>query len=213
MVAVPKPTFLEERRLLAEGFTIVAGVDEAGCGCWAGPVYAAAVILPFDSRIGLVRDSKTLSLSQRQSVVEKIKAEAAAWAVGTATAEEIDRLNIRKAGTLAMLRAVRALTMKPQFVIVDYFKIPGLDIPSKSIVKADLKVKSVAAASVIAKVERDLHMHELDRRYPGYGFADHKGYGTRKHQEALRRLGPCAEHRKSYAPVRSLYEKSTWIPD
>ena len=132
-----------------------------------------------------------------------MKKEAAAWAVGTATAEEIDRLNIRKAGALAMLRAIQALPMKPQFVIIDAFRIPGLDIPSKSIIKADLKVKSVAAASVIAKVERDLHLQELDRRYPGYGFAEHKGYGTKKHQAALDLLGPCAEHRMSYAPVKA----------
>jgi ribonuclease HII len=201
MVAVPKPTFHIERQLLADGYAIVAGVDEAGCGCWAGPVFAAAVVLPFDSRIGLIRDSKTLSLSQRQRVVEKIKKEAAAWSVGTASAAEVDAVNIRKAGALAMLRAVQGLSMKPQFVISDAFAIPGLDVPSKNIIGADAKVKSVAAASVIAKVARDLHMQELDLRYPGYGFADHKGYGTRQHQEALARLGPCAEHRKTYAPV------------
>jgi ribonuclease HII len=209
MVAVPLPTFHEERSLLVDGFTIVAGVDEAGCGCWAGPVYAAAVILPFDSRIGLVRDSKTLSLSQRQRAVERIKKEAAAWAVGTASAEEIDQMNIRRAGALAMKRAIEGLTMKPQFVLIDAFRIPGLDIPSKSIVRGDAKVKSIAAASVIAKVERDIHLQELDRRFPGYGFAEHKGYGTKQHQEALIRLGPCAEHRKSYAPIKALLSMSS----
>lgn len=202
MVAVPKPSFREERELLARGFSIVAGVDEAGCGCWAGPVFAAAVILPFDSRIGLVRDSKTLSLSQRQRVMEKLKREAADWTVGTASPREVDELNIRRAGALAMKRAVEALKMKPQFVLIDAFTIPGLEIPSKSIIQADLRVKSVAAASVIAKVERDLKMHELDKEFPGYGFANHKGYGTKEHQTALAKLGPSPIHRMSYAPVK-----------
>ena len=187
---------------MAEGYSLVAGLDEAGCGCWAGPVFAGAVILPLDSRIGLVRDSKTLSLAQRERAADEIKQKAAAWAVGTASAEEIDRLNIRRAAALAMRRAVDGLAVRPQFVLVDAFKIPEIDLPQKNIVKGDLKVKSIAAASVICKVARDLHMHELDARYPGYGFAAHKGYGTKVHQEALRRLGPCAEHRKSYAPVK-----------
>jgi ribonuclease HII len=202
MIAVVNPTFIEERALLAEGYSLVAGLDEAGCGCWAGPVFAGAVILPLDSRIGLVRDSKTLSLAQRERAADEIKQKAAAWAVGTASAEEIDRLNIRRAAALAMRRAVDGLAVRPQFVLVDAFKIPEIDLPQKNIVKGDLKVKSIAAASVICKVARDLHMHELDARYPGYGFAAHKGYGTKVHQEALRRLGPCAEHRKSYAPVK-----------
>jgi ribonuclease HII len=204
MVAVPLPTFHEERRLLAEGYSSVAGTDEAGCGCWAGPVFAAAVILPMDSGIGLIRDSKTLSSAQRERVAEEIKKEAAAWAVGTATAAEIDELNIRRAGALAMRRAIEALSVRPQFVLIDAFKIPGLGLPSKSIIHGDLKVKSIAAASVIAKVSRDRHLNELDRQYPGYGFADHKGYGTKQHQRALAELGPCAEHRRSYAPIRKL---------
>lgn len=203
MVAVPLPTFAEERALIAKGVTKIAGVDEAGCGCWAGPVFAAAVILPLDSRIGLIRDSKTLSLSQRVRVAERVKEEAAAWAVGTASAAEIDSLNIRRAGALAMRRAIEGLAVIPEFVLIDAFPIPGLAMPSKSIIKADLKVKSVAAASVIAKVSRDLHLEELDRQYPGYGFANHKGYGTKEHQAALARLGPCEAHRMSYAPVKA----------
>ena len=208
MVAVPLPTFSEERALIARGITMIAGVDEAGCGCWAGPVYAAAVILPLDSRIGLVRDSKTLSLDQRLRVADRIKEEAAAWAVGTASVEEIDRLNIRGAGALAMRRAVEGLAMAPQFVLIDAFKIPGLAVPSKSIVRGDSKVKSIAAASVIAKVSRDKHLDELDREHPGYGFASHKGYGTKEHQAALARLGPCAVHRRTYAPNTALLEKA-----
>jgi ribonuclease HII len=204
MCAVATPTFIEERALLARGFSLVAGTDEAGCGCWAGPVYAAAVILPLDSRIGLIRDSKTLSLAQRTTVAEQIRKVATSWAVGTASAEEIDELNIRRAGALAMRRAIEGLPVKPDFVLIDAFLIPGLGIPSKGIVRGDSKVKSIAAASIIAKVARDLHMHEMEQAYPGYGFANHKGYGTKEHQEALSRLGPCAEHRKSYAPVKAV---------
>ncbi len=203
MVAVPKPTFSEERALIARGLSLIAGVDEAGCGCWAGPVFAAAVILPLDSRIGLVRDSKTLSLSQRERVVARVKEEATAWAVGTASAAEIDVLNIRGAGALAMKRAVEALAQRPEFVLTDAFNIPQLGIDQKNIIRGDSKVKSIAAASVVAKVARDLHLKELDEKYPGYGFATHKGYGTKMHQAALAKLGPCAEHRMSYAPVKA----------
>lgn len=202
MVAVTKPTFAEERALIAKGVTMIAGVDEAGCGCLAGPVFAAAVILPLDSRIGLIRDSKTLSLSQRERVAERVREEAAAVAVGMASVEEIDRLNIRVAGALAMRRAVESLAMRPEFVLIDAFRIPGLEMPSKSIMHGDRLVKSIAAASVIAKVSRDLHMNELDAKFPGYGFAAHKGYGTKAHQAALDRLGPCEAHRRSYEPVR-----------
>jgi ribonuclease HII len=202
MAPVTLPTFKEERELLARGFTIVAGVDEVGCGCWAGPVFAGAVILPFDSRIGLVRDSKTLSPEQRLRVVERVKEEAAAWAVGSASPEEVDALNIRKAGALAMRRAIEALAIAPQFVIVDAFHVPGLPMPQKAVIKGDLHVKSIAAASVVAKVARDLEMERLDAAHPGYGFARHKGYGTKEHQEALARLGPSPIHRRSYAPVK-----------
>lgn len=202
MMAVKVPTFKEERDLLARGFMFVAGVDEAGCGCWAGPVCAGAVILPFDSRIGLVRDSKTLSLDQRERVATRIKEEAADWAVGWATHEEVDALNIRVAGALAMRRAIEALPTPPQFVLSDAFRIPGLTMPMKAIIRGDATVKSIAAASVIAKVARDIRMHELDAQYPGYGFAEHKGYGTKAHQEALARLGPSPIHRMSYAPLK-----------
>jgi ribonuclease HII len=202
MTAFKTPTFSEERRLVAQGINLIAGVDEVGCGCWAGPVFAAAVILPLDSRIGLIRDSKTLSPAQRQRLAEEIKSAAVAWAIGAASAEEIDALNIRKADALAMLRAVEGLGVKPQFVLIDAFRIPGLAIPSKSIIHGDAEVKSIAAASILAKVARDSHMEELARLFPGYGFEVHKGYGTKVHQEALCRLGPCPEHRRTYEPVR-----------
>ena len=200
------PTFFEERALIARGVTMIAGVDEAGCGCWAGPVYAGAVILPLDSRIGLVRDSKMLSHAQRLRVAARIREEATAWAVGTASVEEIDALNIRRASALAMRRAIESLAVQPEFILIDAFKIPGLTTPSKSIIRGDQKVKSIAAASILAKVARDLYMEELDQHYPGYEFAAHKGYGTKKHQEALARLGPCVAHRKSYAPIRAMLD-------
>lgn len=203
MAAIHTPTFRLERELIAQGFSLIAGVDEAGCGCWAGPVVAAAVILPLDSRIGLIRDSKTLSLSQRQRVMEKLKSKAVAWAVGVASHEEIDRLNIRNAGVLAMRRAVEGLNVKPHYVLTDAFQIPGLDVPCKNIINGDREIKSIAAASVIAKMERDLLLQELDAAYPGYGFAEHKGYGTKRHQEALKRLGPSPIHRMSYKPLKS----------
>lgn len=203
MVAVPKPSFTEEKSLIAQGVTLIAGLDEVGCGCLAGPVYAAAVILPVNSRIGLIRDSKTLSADQRNRVVARIYEEATAWAVGSATAAEVDALNIRKAGALAMLRAAEALSVKPEYLLVDAFKIPGIDIPQKNIVRGDLKAKSIAAASVVAKVARDAHLAQLHQQYPKYGFANHKGYATREHRAALAKHGPCPEHRRSYAPVKA----------
>lgn len=203
MTAIQTPTFRLERELIAQGFALVAGVDEAGCGCWAGPVVAAAVILPLDSRIGLIRDSKTLSLLQRQRVMEKLTATATAWAVGMASHEEIDRLNIRKAGVLAMRRAIDGLAIKPQYVLTDAFQIPNLDMPCKNIINGDREIKSIAAASIVAKVTRDLLMQDLDAVHPGYGFAEHKGYGTKQHQDALKRLGPSPIHRLSYQPLKS----------
>jgi len=198
---------MEERALLRQGVSVVAGVDEAGSGSWAGPVYAAAVILPLDSRIGLVRDSKTLSASQRDRVATQIRERATAWAVGTASVEEIAALNIRGAGALAMRRAIEALAVPPQFVISDAFRIPGLAVPMKAIIRGDLKVKCVAAASIIAKTSRDAFLQELHAAYPQYGFDQHKGYGTKAHQRALAEHGPCPAHRASYAPIKIILEK------
>lgn len=204
MVAVPIPTFKAERELIAQGLTLVAGVDEAGCGCWAGPVYAAAVILPLNSRISLIRDSKRLSLAQRERVIVDIKEKATAWAVGTATHKEVDTLNIRQAAFLAMRRALDGLSPSAQAVLADGFMIPDLSIPCRRIVGGDRLVKSIAAASIIAKVERDIELERLDGIYPGYGFANHKGYGTKQHQAALKKLGPSPIHRMSYEPIKHL---------
>lgn len=202
--AVPIPTFHYERELISQGFKMIAGVDEAGCGSWAGPVYAAAVILPLNSRIKLIRDSKRLTRAQRERVIELIKKKAIAWSVGSASHEEIDELNIRQAAFLATRRALDGLSIKPQAVLSDGFNIPELAVPCRSIIGGDHRVKSIAAASVIAKIHRDLYMKELGRLYPGYGFAEHKGYGTKKHQDALKKLGPSPVHRKSYEPIKQL---------
>lgn len=204
MVAVPIPTFKQERSFNADGFSLVAGVDEAGCGCWAGPVYAAAVILPLNSRIGLIRDSKRLSKDQRLRVIGDIKEKATAWSVGTASHTEVDKINIRQAAFLAMRRALDGLPVKAEAVLADGFMIPDLSVPCRRIVGGDRLVKSIAAASIIAKVERDLELEKLDRQYPGYGFANHKGYGTKEHQAALKKFGPCEIHRMSYAPLKEM---------
>lgn len=196
------PSFLHERRLIASGITLIAGVDEVGCGCLAGPVYAAAVILPLDSRLGMIRDSKTLNDAQKEKLEDQIKMKATAWAIGTASVDEIDTLNIRQAAFLAMRRAIEALSPSPEAALADGFMIPGLSIPCHRVVKGDRYVKSIAAASIIAKTARDREMDLLEKTYPGYGFAEHKGYGTKRHQEALKSLGPCAIHRKSYEPVK-----------
>jgi len=202
--AVIKPTYAEERALIMRGITLIAGVDEAGSGSWAGPVFAAAVIFPLDARLSLVRDSKTLSPDQRAGLVGQIKSAAVSWAIGTASVEEIAALNVRRAGLLAMRRAVEALSPLPEFLLIDAFRIPDVAIPQKNIIRGDLRVKSIAAASVIAKTARDAHMTELAEAHPGYGFERHKGYGTAAHQEALSRLGPCAAHRRTYEPVRRI---------
>lgn len=209
MVAVKIPTFHEERALFDSGITLIAGVDEAGSGCWAGPIFAAAVILPLNSRIKLIRDSKTLSAGQRGRVVEMIKKNSAAWAVGSASPSEIDEMNIRAAGALAMRRAIEGLSVEPEFLLVDAFYIPDCPIRQKAIIKGDSIVKSVAAASVLAKVARDRLMKEMEEVYPGYGFAKHKGYGTDEHRRALAELGPCGIHRMSYAPLREFRARVT----
>lgn len=196
-----RPSFRAEEFLFAKGYGAVAGTDEAGAGCWAGPVFAGAVILsgPIDS--DLIRDSKTLSASQRERAAALVRERALAWAVGFCTAGEIDEINIARASEMAMVRAVRALAVRPDFVLADFRTLPDLGIPMRGIVGGDGKSQSIAAASVIAKTARDALMAEIDARHPGYGFADHKGYGTKAHREALLRLGPCPEHRLTYRPV------------
>jgi ribonuclease HII len=186
----------------AQGFTLVAGVDEAGVGPMAGPVVAGAVVLPRDYKLRELDDSKRLDEATRGQLARQIKAGAVAWATGVAGVEEIDELNIFHAGLLAMRRAVDGLNAKPDFILVDARTIPDCPAPQRGVVRGDSLSASIAAASIIAKTARDAMMIELDRQYPGYGLAAHKGYPTPQHFETLRRLGPTPIHRRSYRPVR-----------
>ena len=191
-------------RLRADGVLHVAGVDEVGVGPLAGPVVAAAVVLPDGAALPGLDDSKRLSPRQREALDVEIRRQALAFAVAEATAEEIDRSNVLQASLLAMRRAVLALSVAPDHVLVDARTIPGIVAPQTAIVGGDGLDASIAAASVVAKVHRDGLMRVFDTRYPGYGFARHKGYPTPPHLDALRRLGPCPLHRRSYAPVAQL---------
>lgn len=185
---------------------LVAGVDEAGRGPLAGPVVAAAVILDPARPVNGLDDSKRLAPAERERLAVQIRDRALAWSVGRAGVAEIDRLNILQATFLAMRRAVAALDPAPDYALVDGNRWPGLSCPGEPVVGGDGKVAAIAAASILAKTVRDAEMAALDRRYPGYGFAAHKGYPTPAHLEALRRLGPCPEHRRSFAPVRACLE-------
>lgn len=180
---------------------IHAGIDEVGIGPLAGPVVAAAVIL--EQPIPGVTDSKALSHKRRLVLAETIKAEAVSWAIAEASVEEIDQLNILRASHLAMQRAVSGLAETPELAVVDGNKAPELGLPVITVVKGDALVPAIGAASILAKVYRDTWMCQLAERYPDYGFDRHKGYPTRAHKAALKVLGPCAEHRQSYAPVRA----------
>ncbi|MBI2384078.1 MAG: ribonuclease HII [Gammaproteobacteria bacterium] len=179
----------------------VAGVDEAGRGCLAGPVYAAAVILPPDAVLDGLNDSKKLSATQREKLFPRIQAQAQAWAIAWATVEEIERVNILQATFLAMRRAVEALAIPPVRALVDGNQAPPLACAVETIVDGDALVPSIMAASVLAKVARDREMMRLDAAHPGYGFARHKGYGTAEHLAAIRSRGPCAIHRRTFAPI------------
>jgi len=182
----------------------VAGIDEAGRGPLAGPVVAAAVILDPALPIDGLADSKVLSPGRREILDVEIRAHASAWALGRAEVEEIDRLNILQATLLAMQRAVAALPFAPVSALVDGNRCPALPCPVEAVVGGDRTVGAISAASILAKVARDREMLHLDERYPGYGFARHKGYPTADHVAALRRLGVSDVHRRSFAPVRRL---------
>lgn len=183
-----------------EGYTLVAGVDEAGRGALFGPVYAAAVILDPARKVHGLADSKVLTPARRAELAVVIRENAMAWAVGTASASEIDSINIYQASRLAMKRAVDALHPAPDYLLIDALTIDWAG-PQCGIVKGDAQVECIAAASILAKTSRDACMEAMDREYPGYGLARHKGYPTREHQEALHRLGVTDQHRQSYAPV------------
>ena len=203
----PLPTLQYELPLWQQGFLAVAGIDEAGRGCWAGPVTAGAVILPADpgilERLSGVRDSKLMTPAERDAVFSLIPGEARAWAVGEADSAEIDRLGILNATRLAMKRAIAALPLRPDHLLIDYVRLHDVTIPQIGIAHGDMVSLSIAAASVMAKVIRDREMEVLAEQYPEYGFEKHKGYGTKQHQEALARFGPCPIHRMTFKPLSS----------
>ncbi len=203
------PSLAYEKRLWADGFRYVAGLDEAGRGSWAGPVVAAAVILPPDlpdlaHYLAGVRDSKTLTAARREELLDVIEQHALAWGVGAVPPAGIDVQGIVPATREAMSLALGALPHPANYLLIDHVSLPDQAQPQVSLPKGDARVLSIAAASILAKVSRDRLMVELDAAYPGYGFAQHKGYGTPQHRAALERLGPSAIHRLSFAPLQRL---------
>jgi len=206
-----EPNLDFEETLWGCGDRWVAGVDEAGRGPLAGPVAAAAAILPPDRQVYLrlrgVRDSKQMSADEREYWAAQLKTILLAYGIGFASSEEIYALGIVPATQLAVQRAVEALPLTPEHLLVDFLKLPGLPIPQTPLVKGDSRSLSIASASVLAKTARDALLCDLDRQYPGYGFARHKGYGTRAHLDALQRLGPCPIHRRSFQPVAECQER------
>lgn len=186
------------------GQVLIAGVDEAGRGPLAGPVFAAAVMLDDLSPVRGLADSKTLSPAKREKLYDQIRANALCFCVAQASVEEIDQHNILQATMLAMQRAVHGLRLKPRKVLVDGNRLPVLDMLAEAIVKGDSKVAAISAASILAKVERDRWCCTIDADFPAYGFARHKGYGTAEHLKALKTLGPTIWHRRSFAPVAAM---------
>ncbi|MBI5369905.1 ribonuclease HII [Candidatus Uhrbacteria bacterium] len=196
------PTFAYERRLITQGFKVIVGVDEVGCGALAGPVCAGAVVLPLDSRLGAIRDSKLVGPQERERLYARIVERADAWSVGYADVQEIATLNIRGATFLAMRRAVEQIP-QAQVLLIDAWRIPGVDLPQQAIIHGDLLVKSIAAASLIAKVSRDRVMQSYHEQYPQYGFPIHKGYATALHKKAIAIHGPCLIHRLGFRTFSS----------
>ncbi|MFN4361521.1 MAG: ribonuclease HII [Hylemonella sp.] len=191
----------EQAALMWDTPGLIAGVDEAGRGPLAGPVVAAAVILDDLNPIVGLADSKKLTALRREKLYDEIRAKALCCSIAEASVEEIDTLNILQATMLAMRRAVEGLRLKPAKVLVDGNRLPVLDVLAEAIVKGDAKVPAISAASILAKVHRDRWCAEVDRAFPQYGFAGHKGYGTAEHMAALRQHGACPQHRRSFAPV------------
>lgn len=187
-----------ERECAADGWRAVCGVDEAGAGPLAGDVYAAAVILPPDYELPFLNDSKKLTEKRREKLFPLIQKQAVSWAIATATAAEIDELNILNARMLAMRRAIEALNPPADFALIDGNRNRGIPLPNRMVVKGDSLSASIAAASILAKVSRDRYMVELAQTYPEYRFEKHKGYPTKLHYELLRQYGPCPIHRRSF---------------
>jgi ribonuclease HII len=199
-----------EERVLGRGLRLIAGTDEAGRGCLLGPLYVAAVILDKTRHVPGIDDSKKLSPHERSNLALEIREKALAWKVIAMPAREVDALNVYEATRQAMIQSLLALDPQPEFVLTDAMRLrgpsrkPGFTIPYWAIIHGDARSVSIAAASILAKVDRDAHLEQLDRQYPQYCLARNKGYGTREHLEALARYGPCPEHRRTYQPVKDL---------
>ncbi|ETD72504.1 ribonuclease HII [Pelistega indica] len=188
-----------------ENYQLIAGVDEAGRGPLAGDVFAAAVILDGNYSIEGLTDSKKLSEAKRDKLAIEIKQKALAWCIASASVTEIDTLNILQATMLAMIRAVKGLSIKPELVLIDGNRVPKeLRIPARAIVKGDLKEQCISAASILAKTARDASLVELHQQFPQYAFNQHKGYGTAQHLSLLKQYGPCIAHRRSFSPVKEM---------
>lgn len=205
-----RPNLNFELALWGKGMTWIAGVDEAGRGALAGPVAAGAMVLPanqpdlMDKLYG-VRDSKVMTAADRTAWAAIIKDIAVAWGVGMATAEEIDRLGIVPATCLAAARALDELAICPEHLLVDYLTLPEVALPQTPLVKGDARSLSIACASILAKTTRDTLLVQMDGEFPGFKFAQNKGYGTQAHRKAIGELGPCAQHRRTFAPVKEYY--------
>ncbi|MYC05728.1 MAG: ribonuclease HII [Chloroflexi bacterium] len=211
MPSVIVPTYDQEAALLEDGYTVITGVDEAGRGSLAGPVVAGAVSLPVhpsDEWIAGIRDSKLLTPRQREKALQDMGDAPVTMATGAASSAEIDAIGIVEATRTAMSRAIDALPVRPDFLLLDAILLPDLATDQRSIIKGDAKCLSIAAASIVAKETRDSMMREYSDVYPAYGFAQHKGYATRQHLDALENVGPCEIHRYSFAPVRRLVESA-----
>lgn len=196
-----------ERRLRNSGYRLIAGVDEAGRGCIAGPVVAAAAIMPEKPRVAHVTDSKLLTPDQREEIAAEIRRRALAWAIGVVPADAIDATDILRATHTAMRKALRQLEPPPDFIVVDGRPVPDLPAPCEAIVGGDRLCYCIAAASILAKVHRDDMMIHMETLYPGYDLAKHKGYATAAHREAIAKLGPCTIHRMSFEPLKSLSQQ------
>jgi ribonuclease HII len=204
------PSFIEEEQLVAKGYRFIAGVDEAGRGALAGPVVAAAVILPNSvdaAQLDGVRDSKQLSPAKRELLFHHIYKVAITVGVGMAPHSLVDSQGVIQATRIAMRQAIERLSPSPESLLIDYMRLPELKLPQKGITHGDNLCFSIACASIIAKVARDRIMVEFDRHFPGYGMAQHKGYGTRQHVACLARLGACPIHRRTFRPVREVVER------
>ena len=198
------PNFKIEQKLLNQGYSFIAGVDEVGRGAWAGPLYAAAVVLP-KKRIYRIRDSKLLSADQREELDRKIKAEAVDFSYGRVEVGELAKLGMTEATLLAFKRALKGL-QKLDYILTDYYQLKFRNLPNQNITKGDQKCLSIAAASIIAKVERDRVMEKLSKKFPQYDFGSNKGYSSPKHQQALKSFGPCPIHRPNFTPIKKLLQ-------